>query len=161
VHTFEDVKVYTLDALEHGIHLTQGGLVLVALLCSGDYSVGCPTCRNSSPLTTGMQIGIPGCDIDVAHQVASYGFGESLLQAATMLPFLEFMKYMAKWHSDLCAALSTDPRGLLQQKHLGIAQVIQLELIPFPDLAAVVLYADPLTLWFNSHVPPENDLCKE
>ena len=34
------MKGYTSDALEHGVHLTQGGLVLVALLCGGDYSVG-------------------------------------------------------------------------------------------------------------------------
>ena len=54
---------------------------------------------------TGMQVGIPGCDVDVACQVAGYGFGENLLQATTTLPFLEFMKYMPKWRSDLCDVL--------------------------------------------------------
>ena len=73
-----------------------------------------------------------------------------------MLPFLEFMTYMAEWRNDLCDALSNDPHGLLQQKHPGIAQVIQSELIPFPDLTAVALYADPLTSWSNAQVPPEN-----
>ena len=106
---------------------------------------------------TGMQVGIPGCDVDVAHQVAGYGFGESLLQAATTLPFLDFMKYMAEWRNNLCDALSTDPHGLLQQKHPGIAQVIKSELLPFPDLTAIALYADPLTSWSNDHVPPENE----
>ncbi|KIM59863.1 hypothetical protein SCLCIDRAFT_1185384, partial [Scleroderma citrinum Foug A] len=131
--TFKDVKVYTSDALEHGVHLTQGGLVLTALLCGGDYSVG----------------RIPGCNVDIACQVACYGFGESLLQATTTLPFLKFMTYMAEWCNDLCDALSNDPCGLLQQRHPGIAQVIQLELIPFPDLTAVALYADLLASWSN------------
>ena len=107
---------------------------------------------------TGMQVGIPGCDVDVACQVAGYGFGENLLQATTTLPFLEFMKYMPKWRSDLCDALSTDPHGLLQQKHPGITQVIKSELLPFPDLTAVALYTNLLTSWSNGHVPPENDL---
>ena len=106
---------------------------------------------------TGMQVGIPGCDVDVAHQVAGYGFSESLLQAAITLPFLDFMKYMAKWHNNLCDALSTDPCGLLQKKHPGIAQVIKLELLPFPDLTTIALYADPLTSWSNGHVPPKNE----
>ena len=38
--TFEELQLYTLNSIEHGIHLTWGGLVLMALLCSGDYSVG-------------------------------------------------------------------------------------------------------------------------
>ena len=38
--TFEDLQIYTSDAIEHGVPLTWGGLVLVALLCGGDYSVG-------------------------------------------------------------------------------------------------------------------------
>ena len=112
--------------------------------------------ENNSPLMTGVQVGIPGCDVDVAHQVAGYGFGESLLQAATTLSFLQFMKYMAEWRSDLCDALSTDPCGLLQKKHPGIAHVIKSELLPFPDLTAVALYADPLTSWSNGHAPPKN-----
>jgi len=107
---------------------------------------------------TGMQVGIPGCNVDVACQVACYGFGESLLQAATTLPFLDFMEYVAEWRRDLCDALSTDPRGLLQQKHPGVAQVIKSELLPFPDLTAVALYADPLTSWSDGYVPPGNDV---
>ena len=65
---------------------------------------------------------------------------------------------MPKWHSNLCDALLTDSRGLLQQKHPGVAQVIKSELLPFPDLTAIVLYTDLLTLWSNGHVPPENNL---
>ena len=94
-----------------------------------------------------MQIGIPGCDVDVACQLACYGFGDSLLQAALMLPFLQFMEYIANWCRDLCDALSTDPCGYLQQLHHGLAQVIQSELLQFPDLPALALYASPLTSW--------------
>jgi len=105
-----------------------------------------------------MQIGIPGCDVDVACQLACYGFGDSLLQAAFMLPFLQFMEYIANWRRDLCDALSTDPRGYLQQLHRGLAQVIQLELLQFPDLPAVALYASPLTSWSNGRVPSDEDI---
>ncbi|KIM66084.1 hypothetical protein SCLCIDRAFT_56409, partial [Scleroderma citrinum Foug A] len=127
---FEDMQIYTSDAIKHSVHLTQGGLVLMALMCSSDYNVG-----------------IPGCDVDVACQLACYGFGDSLLQAALMLPFLQFMEYIVNWCCNLCDALSTDPRGYQQQLHHGLTQVIQSELLQFPDLPAVALYASPLTLW--------------
>jgi len=34
------MHIYTSDAIEHGVHLAQVGLVLMALMCSGDYNVG-------------------------------------------------------------------------------------------------------------------------
>ncbi|KIM59476.1 hypothetical protein SCLCIDRAFT_126055 [Scleroderma citrinum Foug A] len=34
------MEIYTEDALEHGAHLTQGGLLLIALMSGGDYNVG-------------------------------------------------------------------------------------------------------------------------
>ena len=33
------VEIYTEDALEHGAHLTRGGLLLVTLMSGGDYDV--------------------------------------------------------------------------------------------------------------------------
>ena len=105
-----------------------------------------------------MQIGIPGCDVDVACQLACYGFGDSLLQAALTLPFLQFMEYVANWCCDLCDALSTDPCGYLQQLHHGLAQVIQSELLQFHDLPALALYASLLTSWSNGRVPPDEDI---
>ena len=33
------VEIYTEDALEHGAHLTRGGLLLIALMSGGDYDV--------------------------------------------------------------------------------------------------------------------------
>ena len=54
--------------------------------------------------------------------------------------------------------MSTDPGGLLQRRHPGVANVIKLELLPFPDLTTVALYVDLLTLWSNGHVPSENDI---
>jgi len=105
-----------------------------------------------------MQIEIPGCNVDVACQLACYRFGDSLLQAAFTLPFLQFMEYIANWHCDLCNALSTDPHGYIQQLHHGLAQVIQSELLQFPDLPAVALYAILLTSWSNGHIPLDEDI---
>ena len=34
------VEIYTEDALEHGAHLTRGGLLLVTLMSGGNYNVG-------------------------------------------------------------------------------------------------------------------------
>ena len=34
------MEIYTEDALEHGAHLTQGGLLLIALMSGGNYNVG-------------------------------------------------------------------------------------------------------------------------
>ena len=33
------VQIFTEDALEHGAHLTRGGLLLIALMSGGDYDV--------------------------------------------------------------------------------------------------------------------------
>ena len=33
------VQIFTEDALEHGAHLTQGGLLLITLMSGGDYDV--------------------------------------------------------------------------------------------------------------------------
>ena len=34
------VEIYTEDVLEHGAHLTRGGLLLITLMSGGDYDVG-------------------------------------------------------------------------------------------------------------------------
>ena len=34
------MQIYTSDAIKHSVHLAQGGLVLVTLMCGGDYNVG-------------------------------------------------------------------------------------------------------------------------
>ena len=39
-HYCDLVEIYTEDALEHGAHLTRGGLLLIALMSGGDYNVG-------------------------------------------------------------------------------------------------------------------------
>ena len=33
------VQIFTEDALEHGAHLTRGGLLLIVLMSGGDYDV--------------------------------------------------------------------------------------------------------------------------
>ena len=101
-----------------------------------------------------MQVGIPGCSTNTSCQLAGHRFGDSLLQAASALHFLVFMEYVAHWHHNLCDTMSTDLHGL------GLAGIIQSKLLPFPDLTTLALYASPLTLWSNGHVPPNEDFAK-
>ena len=61
------------------------------------------------------------------------------------------MEYAATWRRDVCNVLSTNPCGC------GLARVIQSELLPFPDLTALALYASPLTSWSSGRVPPDED----
>ncbi|KAL4066141.1 PIN domain-like protein [Scleroderma citrinum] len=37
---YDIIKVFMEDALEHGAHLTQGGLLLIVLMSGGDYDDG-------------------------------------------------------------------------------------------------------------------------
>ncbi|KAL4068993.1 hypothetical protein J3A83DRAFT_4373259 [Scleroderma citrinum] len=78
---YEDVKLYTLDAME----LKWGDLLLIALMSSAKYDSG-----------------LPGCSMDIAHWVALYMFGRTLVHATSTYLFVEFMGFIAQWHKVLC-----------------------------------------------------------
>ena len=61
------------------------------------------------------------------------------------------MEYAATWRHNICNVLSTNPCGC------GLTRVIQSELLPFPDLTALVTYANTLTSWSSGCVPPDKD----
>ncbi|KIM54585.1 hypothetical protein SCLCIDRAFT_136619 [Scleroderma citrinum Foug A] len=126
------MEIYTEDALEHGAHLTQGGLLLIALMSGGDYNDG-----------------IHRCGIDIAQKLAHYGLGDTLLQAATTLPLLEFMMiFCVNWHDEVCQTLTSDPLGILQCKHHELGHTIQM-MMDFPNPHTIASYLGPLTSWSN------------
>ena len=92
--------------------------------------------------------------MDIACRLAQYGFGRTLLQAAVMLQFVEFMDFVAKWHVDVCEVLKMDPRHLLRHMQHELARVIVEEHIEFPDLAVLGMYLLPLTSWSDGGHPP-------
>ena len=92
--------------------------------------------------------------MDIACRLAQYGFGRTLLQAAVMLQFVEFMDFVAKWRVDVCEVLKMDPRHLLGHMQHELARVIVEEHIEFPDLAVLGMYLLPLTSWSDGGHPP-------
>ena len=95
------------------------------------------------------QDGIHGCGIDIVQKLAHYGLGDTLLQAATTLPILEFVTiFCVKWRDEVCQTLTLDPLGILQRKYRELAHTIQMT-TDFPNPFAIANYLGPLTSWSN------------
>ena len=93
--------------------------------------------------------GIHRCSIDIAQKLAYYGLCNTLLQAATTLPLLEFMTiFCVKWHDKVCQTLTSDPLGILQCKYHELGHTIQMTM-DFPNPLTIASYLGPLTSWSN------------
>ena len=101
-----------------------------------------------------LQVGLPGCSVDLSYRLTRYGFGRSLFCTATTQLFPEFMDFHAKWRKDLCEVLEKDPQRHLGQRHFELARLIEEEHTEFPDTAVLATYLLPRTLWSNSGHPP-------
>ena len=108
------------------INLTQGGLILIALLSGGDYH----------------QAGLSGCGPKVAHGLAKCGFGDTLLSAAHTLPREGLREYLIAWKIDLAEELRTNSRGILGRKYNSLSKAIPGE---FPDIDILMSYTKPVT----------------
>ncbi|KAI5982210.1 hypothetical protein EDD15DRAFT_2181422, partial [Pisolithus albus] len=133
---YEDVYIYTPDAIEKDASLEWGDLLLVMLMSGADNNA------NGS-----------WCSVEVARRLAYYGFGRSLLEAAISFPFVEFMDFVTKWRDDVCEVLKTDPRRLLGGKHHEVAHIIKEERTEFPDPTVLAMYLLPLTSWLDGRSP--------
>ncbi|KAI6138177.1 PIN domain-like protein [Pisolithus tinctorius] len=134
---YEDMQLYSSDALQNCTGLEWGDLLLVTLMSSVDSETGCRWCST-----------------DVARRLVNYGFGKTLFEAAIMLQFVEFMEFVARWRDDVCEVLRTDPQHLLGRRHHELARIIVEERIEFPDPAVLVMYLLPLTSWSEGRHPP-------
>ncbi|KAL4079457.1 hypothetical protein J3A83DRAFT_4086223 [Scleroderma citrinum] len=120
VGEYGDVELYTLDAME----LKWGDLLLIVLMSSAEYDSG-----------------LPGCGVDIACWVALYGFGRTLVHAASTYLFVEFVSFIAQWHKDLC-------------QHFELACIIEEECTEFPDPTVLAAYLWPVTSWSEGHQLP-------
>ncbi|KAI6001642.1 hypothetical protein F5J12DRAFT_723550 [Pisolithus orientalis] len=134
---FEDMQVYSLEAIEDCTGLKWGDLLLITLMGSVDDDMGCQWCSG-----------------DVACQLVHYGFGRTLFQATIMLQFVKFMEFVTKWHNDVCEILRTDPQCLLGCRYHELTHIIKEEHVEFPDPAILAMYLLPLTLWLDGGHSP-------
>lgn len=122
------VATYTAsNILQHpSVRLTQGGLILVAILRGGDYDVS----------------GLAGCGVGIAHGLAMCGFGDRLLEAAQTLSRQELTGFLNAWRQDLRAELQTNARGYIGRKYPSVAKSVTDD---FPDVDVLFLYVHPIT----------------
>ncbi|KAF8834705.1 PIN domain-like protein [Paxillus ammoniavirescens] len=79
------------------VQLSNGGLLLMALVCGGDYHPG-----------------LLGCGWRTALQLAKYGLGDDLLRIAKDATVSDLASYAKTWADELRLTLIQDPLG-----HLG------------------------------------------
>ncbi|KAL6304644.1 PIN domain-like protein [Sparassis latifolia] len=118
------------------ISLSRGGLVLVALLCGGDYD----------------ENGLRRCRPQTALAIMHYGLGESLCDAAVVLGNneTELSAFLSGWRDRLRSILSTDPDNHLGRRHIALSNSVP---DSFPDVAVLRAYLSPSTSANISHLP--------
>jgi 5'-3' exonuclease len=122
--------VYT----EEAIALTQGSLVLFALLTGGDYGDG-----------------IKGCGLTTALALVRCGFGDTLLSAFHRLDENGFDEFLMQWRSAIRKELATNSSHYLTRSQPKLAGDI---LDTFPDRRILDLYINPITSWSPGYNPP-------
>ncbi|KAH6876920.1 PIN domain-like protein, partial [Coprinopsis sp. MPI-PUGE-AT-0042] len=117
------VWIFTASAIENKLGLTQGGMVLMALLSGGDYTSG-----------------IKGCGPEVALALARCGLGDQLYTATKCLSLGELEDFLPGWRNNLCAELVSNSEGHLFRKRPSLATSIS---DCFPDIGTVLNYTNP------------------
>ncbi|KAJ7366949.1 PIN domain-like protein [Mycena albidolilacea] len=136
----DEITVYTSDALQNNpdVRLTNGGILLLAVLNGGDYDT----------------VGLAKCGATVAHALARCGFGDSLLKAAQNMPQPALQHFLVAWRQELREELRTNSQGHLRSKQPSLARTIPNN---FPNLTALSLYSCPTTSWSEGFFPPIAD----
>ena len=121
--TYDDeMALYTLEAIQHKLSLTLGGLLLFALLTRGDYDKG-----------------VPGCGQVVAVGLAKCGYGDQLLDAINNNE--DFNIFAPCLHDQICAKLREDLQGQLGAHHPSLASQFPDN---FPKCEVIDLYIKPV-----------------
>ncbi|KAJ7812414.1 PIN domain-like protein [Mycena leptocephala] len=133
----DEITVYTSAALQStaGVGLTQGGILLIAIMSGGDYDT----------------VGLAECGINIAHALARCGFGDSLLEASQKMDEKDLRQFLVGWREQIRTELATNSRGYLGRRYPALANKIT---DAFPNIQALYLYARPVTSWSENFVPP-------
>lgn len=137
------ITIYTATSIQNhpDLRLTHGGLLLVALVCGGDYNQVCCRGISKKPRLILSKIGLSGCDGNIAHGLAQYGLGDSLLSAAKRLSLPELANFLYGWRDAVRFELTHDTQGFVGQKYPAQAKAVPSS---WPDPVIVRLYARPL-----------------
>jgi hypothetical protein len=116
------MALYTLEAIQHKLALTLGGLLLFALLAGGDYDKG-----------------VPGCGRVMAVGLAKCGYGDQLLNAINSNE--DFGIFAPRLRDQICAELREDLQGQLGARHPSLANKFPDD---FPKREIIDLYIKPV-----------------
>ncbi|KAF7979888.1 hypothetical protein HWV62_40677 [Athelia sp. TMB] len=118
------VMVYSAESIRTHpqVRLTQGGMVLIALLAGGDYGKG-----------------VEKCGKDIAYAMALCGFGEQLVSLYDRRKREDIYPALANWRRAVNEELHTNSRKHMKQRHPSI-------FIPntFPDMQIMEFYMNPV-----------------
>jgi len=89
------MTIFTETAIQtkQEVQLTQGGMLLMALLGGGDYDT----------------VGLSGCGATIAFKLSHTGLGDSLLCAAQQLLAPELAGFLTSWRNELRDELMSSP----------------------------------------------------
>ncbi|KAJ6530470.1 hypothetical protein DFH09DRAFT_1093516 [Mycena vulgaris] len=121
---YKELQIFTAAAIKISVHLTLGGLLLMAILIGGDYDDG-----------------LDGCAEKTAHALAKLGLGDTLLQATQTMAPADLDVFLGHWRQTLRTELF---EGKSRPKHPAIAAAVS---DVFPDPKVLHLYVHPLTSW--------------
>ncbi|KAF8589236.1 hypothetical protein K439DRAFT_1333229, partial [Ramaria rubella] len=112
-------------------------LILVALLCGGDYDMK----------------GLPGCGLQTALMLACAGLGDTLLTAALTSTPCELKSFVRDWCSMLENEFKTNTSGYMRCKHPLLANHLPQDFPPaFPCLREIAHYCETHFLWGSKSI---------
>jgi len=129
------MALYTLEAIQHKLTLSLGGLLLFALLTGGDYDKG-----------------TPGCGRVVAAGLAKCGYGDQLLNAINSNE--DFDIFAPRFRDQIRAELREDLQGQLGTRHPSLANQFPDD---FPKREIIDLYTKPVISDFHNNTVLTSD----
>ncbi|KAF8236457.1 hypothetical protein L208DRAFT_1526369 [Tricholoma matsutake] len=129
----DEVAAYFSHSVQNSdtVALTQGSLILIALLAGGNYDSG-----------------VPGIGAVIAYGLARCGFGDTLIDATRDQDQTGFQNFLDGWQQDLHLELSTNARGLLGCHYDRLVPNIT---DTFPSPVILKHYLHPITSGSNAN----------
>jgi len=138
---------------EPQVKLSRGGLVLVALLSGGDYTLH--SYAELDDIDERRTKGVKGIGIKTAIALAHAGFGDSLLPIVSLPTIATLESRLEAWRQDFVRELRTNSRGFLDSKMCKVADELPDKFIRAEDVRLYLRPATSLTVPGWSQRPPK------